>query len=161
SVSGLSRVSATADARIEALTHTGDTLMHHEPVALADGKTVLYTSILRNSRTTLGVATVSTGQYFTLDLPVAAPVGVIDGALLYIDENDVLMAAPYDASGKRVTGAAVRVSDDLVDISSAAVANDGTLAAMREPTENEIVLVDMHGVAAPFISENGRTFASP
>ena len=159
SVRGLSRVSPDADSKLQSLTRpTGDG-MHHEPLALADGQTVLFTQAARESN--IGVATLGTGTYAALDLPASAPVGVVDGNLLYVSPDSVLMAVPFDVRHGRLTGPRLRVSEDLVSVSAAAVADDGTLAVMREPTNNEVVLVDSRGTAQPLVTEAGTTFGQP
>jgi serine/threonine-protein kinase len=158
-VGGLSRVSPDGDSKLQPLTHTVDPEMHHEPVALSDGQTVLITQFVQ--RTNIGVAKLATGSVAVLDLPAIAPVGVVDGNLLYLDPDRVLMAVPFDARNGRLTGPRVRVSDDLVSVSAAAVADNGTLAVMRRPMSNQVVLVDSRGIAQPLVTAAGTIFFQP
>ena len=161
---GLSRVSPDADSRLEPLTRPTGDRMHHEPLALFDGQTVLFALFAGESNVagaTIGVATIGTDTVAALDLPATAPVGVVDGNLLYVSPDSVLMAVPFDVRHRRLTGPRVRVSEDLLSVSAAAVAEDGTLAVMREPTNNEVVLVDARGIAEPLVTEAGTTFSHP
>jgi serine/threonine-protein kinase len=155
---GLSRVSPEADSKLEQLTRPTDA-MHHEPRVLPDGQTILF--IEWANRENVGVAHLSTGAFSVLDLPATAPVGVIDGTMLYIAPDNALMAVPFDVRRGRLTGPRIRVSDELVSVAAAAVADDGTLAVLRDPTDNEVVLVDSRGVVQPLLTDAGTTYGQP
>jgi len=161
-VGGLSRVSPDGDSKLQLLTRPVNPEMHHEPVALSDGQTVLVTKVVEGPNIgVVGVARLGTGTVTGLDLPAIAPVGVVDGNLLYLGPDHVLMAVPFDARKGRLTGPRVRVSDDLVSVWAAAVADNGTLAVMRVPTDNEVVLVDSRGIGQPLVRATGTRFLQP
>ena len=162
SIPGLLRVSPDADSKLQALTQPTGENMHHEPLALSDGETVLFIQPVTDGRIgNIGVATVGTGAFAIRDLMASAPVGVVDGNLLYISPDSVLMAVPFDMRDGRLTGPRIRVSEEFVSVSAAAVADDGTLAVMREPMNNQVVLVDSRGIAQPLVTEAGTAFGQP
>jgi serine/threonine-protein kinase len=122
------------------------------PVALPDGKTVLYASLTAGGAPTarIGVASLDDGSTTILDLLGSYPLGVIDGYLIYSSAGGSLLAAPFDQEARRVTGPSLALSDQAAVSSSygttfAAMASDGSLAYVSGATRRQPVLVAADG----------------
>jgi eukaryotic-like serine/threonine-protein kinase len=118
------------------------------PVALSDGKTVLYTSSAMggaaNSR--IAVASIADGTTKILDLAGSFPLGVLDGYLVYTTAAGTLMAAAFDKSRRQVTGPPLALVDqaavDLTtSISYAQMASDGSLVYVSGVTRRQLAMV--------------------
>ncbi|HSB54025.1 MAG TPA: protein kinase, partial [Gemmatimonadales bacterium] len=81
--------------------------MDHEPFALQDGRTVLFSHHNRGGAQ-LGVLSLADKRMTLLDLPVETIVGLADGVLLYLDNDESLMAVEFDAGRRRLSGAPIR-----------------------------------------------------
>jgi len=129
------------------------------PVVLPDGGTVLYSSIgddaLRSRR--IGVVSLASRQATILDLAGAFALGVMDGCLVYASNAGDLMAVRFDAEGRRVLGAPVRVADGAIQTYGlgfmAALSESGSLVAQFGSRAAEVVLVDRSGGTQPLIKE--------
>jgi dipeptidyl aminopeptidase/acylaminoacyl peptidase len=150
-------------------TAAGET-MHHNPVALPDGETVLFQSVPKGAGQGLtyghiGVASLSTGRHTVLNLEGRYPLGYADGQLLYAGTDGALMAVPFDLRSRRITGTPVRVGEELTTTetsdSYAALADDGTLMYVRSPRMAGPALVDLSGRAEPLIGSGERESAGP
>ncbi|MFI5312177.1 MAG: protein kinase, partial [Gemmatimonadales bacterium] len=128
------------------------------PLALADGKTVVYTSWfggLNSAR--IGVASLETGKSTTLDVPGTSPLGLIDGRLVFASSSGSLMAVPFSARKGTVAGAQVPVADgvllDGLGGAKASLSATGTLIFRNGLSVGQPVLVDGRGVGEPLIKE--------
>lgn len=169
---GLSLVSA--DGRVVRRVTTPDPshgdLMHHVPVVLADGETVLFESVppgagTGTERGYIGVASLATGRFTVLPLPGRYPLGVADGRLLYVGVDGALMAVPFDATRRRLTGEPVRL-DESAEPSAGetfgVLAAAGTLVLAREEAVTmRAVLVDARGAPELLVEGGARELASP
>ncbi len=121
------------------------------PVALPDGKSILYTSLAMggaaNSR--IGIATLD-GTSTILDVKGAYPLGVVDGFLVYTTAVGTLMAVPFDVQAQRVTGASQTLADQAAmstayGVGFAAMAVDGSIAYVTGAVRRQAVLVNPDG----------------
>ena len=137
------------------------------PVVLADGETILFaastTAAISNSR--LAVASLSTGECKSLEVPAIQPIGVVDGIVTFATLSGVIMAARFNERTKNVEGTAVPVVSD-VDINQttggiqAAMSANGTLVYLTSGATNRLMKVDSRGQAAALVTDE-RAYAYP
>jgi eukaryotic-like serine/threonine-protein kinase len=125
------------------------------PRAIGDGTTILYTSgsSVRASTWKIGVVSLDGGGKTVLDLPAMSALGVAGGALLYATVSHAIMAVPFDAGRRRLTGSAVVVID-TVNIgrwgdAMAALSARGTLVYETGASQRELDLVSAGGAITP------------
>lgn len=91
----------------------------------------------------------------TLAFPLGVfghPVGVLDGAMIYIRSDGALMALPFDLAKRQVTGTPVQLLNGTL-VLSAAIAPNGTLVYIRRSSASRAVLVDLSGNGVPLLDE--------
>jgi eukaryotic-like serine/threonine-protein kinase len=130
--------------------------MRH-PVFLPDGQEILYGSQplasgnLQNMR--IAILSLDDGKRTILDLPGVAPLGMMEGHILYVTLGGALMAAKYD--GGSSTGAPVPVAQEIlvdgVGSAKAALSQSGTLVYRSGKSESVALLIP--GTSAPLIGE--------
>jgi serine/threonine-protein kinase len=135
------------------------------PLALLDGNTILYSSSTGSLPTSrLGVATLSDGKSEVLNVSGTSPLGVIDGELIYVSVTGTLMAVPFDARSRRVTGVPVTLSDRLAlgprGSTDAALSANGTLVYLTGSTAQQIV-IDEPGRKERVLIADPRPYAYP
>jgi WD40 repeat protein len=128
------------------------------PLALSDGNTVVYSSSTGSLPTSrLGVATASDGKSQTLDVSGTCPLGVIDGELIYVSVTGTLMAVPFDARARRVTGTPVVLSDRLAlgprGSANAVLSSNGTLVYLTGSAAQRVVIAEPGGKERVLIAE--------
>ena len=130
------------------------------PLALDDGETVLYQSVLTGTAAragfTIGVASLTKHTSKLLDLPGALmPLAVLDGHLVYSTVDGSLMAVPFDSRSARVTGAPVPVGEGLAPSigGSAAISRTGSLVYLGGSATSELALYDLHGAEKVLVPE--------
>jgi len=113
---GLFHISA-AGGPLVPLTHIDSArkeLSHKQPRVLADGKTVLFTIWFGSvDKAEIAVTSLDDGKVVPLGILGAAPIGVIDGQLLYVTANGQVMAVPFDVRTKRTSGMPTLVRGDV------------------------------------------------
>jgi serine/threonine-protein kinase len=121
------------------------------PVTLADGKTILFTSSAMGGATAsrIGVTTID-GAATILDLPGSYPLGVIDGFLVYTTAAGTLMSAPFDLAAHKVTGAPLALADQAASSTSwgttfAHMAMDGSIVYVTGAVRRQAVLIRPDG----------------
>jgi dipeptidyl aminopeptidase/acylaminoacyl peptidase len=137
------------------------------PLVLADGETVLFTDypIARKfDAERIGIASLSTGKFTVLDLPGVAPLGVIDGRLVYVRQDRQILAVPVDLAQGRVTGDPVPLTDQVLvgtnGLAAASLAENGTLVYVRDPQSSSIVVAGLDG-HRDSIGAGQRSYAYP
>ena len=87
SIWGLSLVPPGGDTKLTILTNNKGTSMHHDPLVLDDGVTVLYVDIPMVGRVGahLGIGSLATNKWKTTGLAAGAIVGYADGILVFRD----------------------------------------------------------------------------
>ena len=91
---------------------TNNELSHQWPNVLADGKTVLFTIWHgTSSQAELAVTSLDDGHVTRLGIQAVGALGVVDGRLVYAQSDGTLMAVPFDAATRKISGTAVPVQD--------------------------------------------------
>jgi eukaryotic-like serine/threonine-protein kinase len=124
------------------------------PVALLDGETVLYRSMLgRSFRTArIGILSLRTGERWHIDVS-GQPIGVIDDLLIYNDQT-AIFGVPIDLRRQHVTGAAIALSDDPAGASLSAT---GTLVHIADVDSQDLLLeVETTGTTDAVMPPRGR-----
>ena len=160
------RVSVTGGTAVRAarpdvanndLTQTG-------PVAVGDGRHVLVSSTPNNAAFSR-VALLDLQDSTTIVFPAlssARVLGVLEGAVVYVQPDGALMAAPLDLSARTV-GTPIQLGDSIVlrrfNV-AAALSVSGTLVALRGDAKRELVRVSRAGAASTLL-ETPRNYAHP
>jgi serine/threonine-protein kinase len=146
-IHGLTRVAESGDTALTVVTNPTSS-MHHGPLVLDDGETVLYLNIPTKAggRATyqLGVGTLSGNKWESYDISLDAIVGVANGILVYLD-GGAMMAVRFDQKARRPAGEPVRVNRAPDGVSEAVMASDGTLAMRVQSNRYQVALVNEHG----------------
>jgi eukaryotic-like serine/threonine-protein kinase len=129
---------------------------HGWPHALSDGNTVIYVSWPKEGMAgaRLAITTLSSHKSKILDVNGTGPLGVVDGNLLYVSGDGVLMAVPFDVGAQKVTGAPIALIQGIninrvVGAARAALSDGGTLVYLAGGSLAQMVAVDTHGTAQP------------
>ncbi len=156
---------------------TAQETRHIWPRVLADGNTIVYTSVPREGveAARLAVTTVATGASQRLDVAGVYAVGVVFGHLLYVSAEGVLMAVPFDLERRAVNGPPIALLEGIdvnlrVGHARVALAESGTLVYLPTAAESRLVVADgRDGVrvlldapqrfSAPAWSPDGRRIA--
>ena len=124
-------------------------LAQRGPHFLEDGVSVVFYSwrgTLEGSK--VGVVSTKTGVTRYVDV-AGAPVGVIDGLLVYVAEREALFAVPFDAGRPKVTGAPVRLPDVVPIVGNglgrATISRSGSLLYASGSAQGDLVLLDHKG----------------
>ncbi|MCG6958236.1 MAG: serine/threonine-protein kinase [Gemmatimonadetes bacterium] len=152
---GLSHVSA-AGGQAKALTEP-DTAAgvgyHVWPIAAPDGKTVVFTLWYGSLATSkLAVTDLDDGKVVPLGVPGIRPLAVLDGALVYVQADGQVMAVPFDAGAKKVSGSPIPVGDPVA-VPSSTNGNSGIFISAGG------ALVESRGVSRArlaWVSPDGR-----
>ncbi|CAN5356972.1 hypothetical protein BH23GEM2_BH23GEM2_17170 [soil metagenome] len=133
-------------------------LYETNPLALADGKTVLYSSWSTQGVTSarLAVASLASGECRLVDLPLVRPLGFVDDAIVYVTEAGAVMATPFDLGKRRATGSPRPLLSDIeVNQTSggaqATLSENGTLVYQSTSPPARLVFSDLHGIARPLV----------
>ncbi len=136
-------------------------LSHQAPRVLADGKTVLFTIWFGNSRgSELGVTSLDHGNVTPLGVAALTALDVVDGHLVYLSPDGVIMAVPVDLRQARVTGTPVVVQEEIrvngggsSDHKEAFLNHLGGLVYQRGQINRRLVWVDRSGTVTPALAE--------
>jgi serine/threonine-protein kinase len=123
-----------------------------DPLALPDGKTVLFRTSGPNGDV-LGVLNLDTKSVRRVEGPIGDPIGMIDGWLLYGREGGSIMATPFDPASTRTLMNPVQVLEGAFwkyqGGVAASLSTDGSLVYVRSPFTNaELTIVDEHGATS-------------
>ena len=137
---------------------------HSGPVAVGDERHVVVNSTTNNAafgRVALLDLKDSTTTVFP-SLSAARVLGVLEGAVVYVQPDGVLMAAPINLSARTV-GSPVQMTDSIVVQRAnvgAALSASGTLLTLRGGAKRELVRVSRAGIASKVL-EAERSYAHP
>ena len=139
-------------------------LAQRGPHFLDDGESVVFYSwrgTMEGSK--VGVVSVKTGATRYVDV-AGAPVGVIDGLLVYVAEKDALFAVPFDAARMRVTASPVRLPDAVPIVGNglgrATISRSGSLLYASGSAQGDLVLVDQKGKVDAVLAA-AKTYSFP
>jgi len=168
-VAGLSVVPAsggTPTTLTKVDTATGE-VSHLWPHVLSDGNTVAYVSWPKEglAGARLAVTTLGSGKSKILDVNGTSPLGIVDGHLLYVSADGVLMAVPFDVRAQKVTGSPIALLEGIninrtVGSARVAVSDSGTLIYLAGGSLAQLAAVDQSGAAQP-IRAQSENYASP
>ena len=137
---------------------------HSGPVAVGDERHVVVNSTTNNAafgRVALLDLKDSTTTVFP-SLSAARVLGVLEGAVVFVQPDGVLMAAPINLSARTV-GTPVQMADSIVvqraDV-GAALSASGSLLTLRGGAKRELVRVSRAGVASKVL-EAERSYLHP
>ena len=130
------------------------------PVVLADGKTVLYTSMAMGgpAASHIGVASLEDHTTTILDIQGSYPLGVIEGNLIYATAGGVIQAVPFDLKRRRVSGVPVPLIEQVATQTGsvsihADLSPDGVLTYVSGMNRRQLVQVNPDGSQRPVLSE--------
>jgi serine/threonine-protein kinase len=166
---GLSKVSASGGAlkefaRPDTTKGATDYLW---PIALPDGKTVVFTvwsGSLASAK--LATASLNGGDVIPLDLMGVRPLAVIDRVLVYVQSDGAVMGVKLDRSGRHTAGTPspvldpVEVRQGLNGNSEIFVSKGGALLTSRGGTNTRLAWITRDGKVTP-LSPETRQFAGP
>jgi serine/threonine-protein kinase len=130
----------------------GAAIIGYVPLVLPGGDAVVYATALGAS-SQLAVTVPATGRTSNLGVQ-GAPLGVAGDELIFVRGDGALMAVPFDARARRVTGSARVVVAEVqhnpaTGEAKAAVSANGSLAYVGGSGIVQVVAVDAHGAARP------------
>jgi dipeptidyl aminopeptidase/acylaminoacyl peptidase len=112
-----------------------------------DAGLIIYSAVAEQNVASarLAVAPLDGGAQVLLDVPGLNPIGIIDGVLVYVNAAGTLMGLPFDATGRRATGAPVQLLSGIrfnqtTGIARVAMSNSGTLIYERGSQQSRVVL---------------------
>jgi serine/threonine protein kinase/Tol biopolymer transport system component len=164
--SGLYRVSADGGTPVmfAPLDSVAGERYKEAPIAVDDGRLVLYTSTFGSSADLfLGVARVSDGKS-RLDPQVhgARVLGLMAGVVVYVRADGALMAAPFNP-GTLAIGTPIEVGDGIAVRNwdaAAALAANGTFLYQEGGSAAQLVRVDMQGASTGLV-DSVRPYVHP
>lgn len=154
--------SAPVRARDSTLTANGA----RWPLALSDGKTLLFVAGLSSSNLMrLGVYDIPSGTTSILDFQVAAPLGVVDDRLVYVAPDGTVMAVAFDRGTRRPVGPSTPLEEGVfVDPTvgaKAMLSPSGTLAYVRGRSEQQVVLARRDAPVPAVLFPETHAYANP
>ena len=139
---------------------------HGWPRTLSDGNTVMYVSWPKEglAGARIAVTTLSSGKSKILEVNGTAPLGVVEGHLLYVSPDGVLMAVPFDVGAQKVTGAPTALIEGInvnrtVGAARVALSDSGTLVYLAGGSLAQLVAVDASGAAQPMRAQTDNYFS--
>lgn len=150
---------------IAALDSTNGEVAQYYPIALPDGRHVLYQSwgsgAIEDAR--IGVLDLESGRARRLDVRGSYPLGMLDGRLVYVDQSGTILAVALDLSSGAVTGTPVPIAEGVMSIARgsavAALSPSGTLVYVPRGSEASLVLANSAGETP--VAEEARNFSYP
>lgn len=130
------------------------------PFVIREHGVVLYTSIrLGTLIGRLGAARLANGESKIFEIAADRVLGFTLGHVIYLRDNGVLSAVPFDPRTLNVTGAPVPLLQGLrQDLAS--LSPSGTLVYAQGSSSSEVMTVDERGVSSPLIVQKAR-YAHP
>ena len=128
-------------------------LSHQTPRVLADAKTVVFTIWFGTAeKSELAVTSLDDGKVVPLGILGLSPLGVVDGQLVYLNNDGMVMAVPFDLRTRRTSGTPTLVQEGISfrggggsDHDEASMTHDGGLVYLRGTENRRLVWVDRNG----------------
>jgi serine/threonine protein kinase/Tol biopolymer transport system component len=142
-------------------------LLHAFPAALRDGNAILFATVTGPDRGASHIEAMSRGGDAPRRQEVvrsgSSPAYVASGHLIF-SRDDLLLAAPFDEERLQVTGAAVRVADEVgltpIGVPLFATSRSGALAYMSATEATRLVWVSRQGREEP-LADVPRLYMTP
>jgi serine/threonine-protein kinase len=159
---GLSRVSANGGPQtpLTKVDVADKQLSHEYPVVLNDGKTVLFTIWYGNlAKSQIGATRLGDGKVTKVGVVGTRAVGVVDDQLIYMREDGVLAAIPFDMKSLRVHGNATPVEDSMTvenpgtGTGFSYLSSTGALIYARGVNDRRLVWVNLKGEVTPALND--------
>ena len=145
-------------------------IYHLWPVVLPDGHSILMSIWDGNGRSTLAwrlaMTSLDDGIVHPLGVLAVRALGVVDRHLIYLQADGTVMAVPFDARRKRVTGTAVPLLDSIPlcrycnGDAPIYLSSSGALVYIRGTLPSTLVWLDASGTPRP-IGSREEPFANP
>jgi serine/threonine-protein kinase len=146
---------------------------HGMPFVGRDGKTLLFEDWgwAFTEDDFLAIGSLESGEFATTPLLARQPIGIVDGRIVYVSNSGAIMAVPFDAGNRRITGDPIRVMDGVgadnrgllgdSPHSVAALSSNGTLVYTRGRPTQHLVSVDLAGNRTGALTSEDRDHLSP
>jgi Tol biopolymer transport system component/tRNA A-37 threonylcarbamoyl transferase component Bud32 len=146
---------------------------HGMPLVGRDGETLLFEDWgpAYSEDDFLAIGSLKSGEFVKTPLLAVQPIGIVDGRILYISPSGAIMAVPFDAGNRRLTGDPIRVMDGVgaddrgllgeSPHSLAALSSNGTLVYTRGRPTQHLVSVDATGTPTVTVLSDDRDHLSP
>jgi serine/threonine-protein kinase len=125
---------------------------HLFPLALGDGKTVLYTEWLSSiTNSTLNALSVETGEVTRLGIAGGGPLAILEGRLVYLDANGNLSTVGFDPRSRRPSGETTLLVPDVrhrAGKAEAAISGTGDLVYVGGRIATQLVVAEGDSVRA-------------
>lgn len=122
------------------------TLSRLFPLALSDGKTVLFTEWHSSvALSTVNAVSLETGEVTRLGIAGSTPLAMLEGRLLYLDPNGNLAAVRFDPRQPRAVGEPTVVVPDVrsnAGMADAAISGVGDLVYVSGHAQTQLVVAD-------------------
>ncbi len=135
------------------------------PVALSDGKTIVFVTGAATGGYTLAMAGLGDKKATLLNVPAVRALGVANGQFIYVTAAGLLTAIPIDVEHRKVSGGAtplidsVRVDGALIG-AVAVMSQSGTLLYLKGSSASTLSLVSEHSAVNALLTEP-RNYAMP
>jgi serine/threonine-protein kinase len=142
---GLTAVDATGAGvrRISDPDTSASEVRQWHPHVLRDGRFILYTTWSPLVSYRIAIMPVAGGKGTAFDLRGMAPLGIVQGNLVYATLQGDIVAAPFDDGRRRPTGQPIPIIDDLLVSlfdAKATLSPGGTLVYQTGRTDNQVVI---------------------
>jgi len=136
-------------------------------VVVDDEGIVLYSSWRSALMTSssIAIASMETGETTVLDVQGVQPLGIVEGALVYVTAAGTVMGVPIDIGKRRVLGTPVQLVTDVsvnptTGLARAALSRTGTLFYQSGTQLSQVVIAAADGTARSVLDER-REYAFP
>ncbi|HEV7839557.1 MAG TPA: protein kinase, partial [Gemmatimonadaceae bacterium] len=148
-------------------------LSHGMPFVAEDGETLLFEDWGPGFTDDdfLAIGSLADGDFVSTPLLARHPIGMVDGRIVYVSAAGAIMAVPFNARTRRITGDAIRVMDGVgadnrgvlgqSPHSVAALSSSGTLVYTRGRPAQHLVSADLTGNNVTPLTSDDRDHLSP
>jgi serine/threonine-protein kinase len=146
---------------------------HGMPLVGPDGETLLFEDWgpAYTEDDFLAIGSLASGEFVTTPLLSVQPIGIVDGRILYVSPSGAIMAVPFDAGNRRLTGEPIRVMEGIgadnrgllgeSPHSLAALSSNGTLVYTRGHPTQHLVSIDLGTKQSTTLTSEDRDHLSP
>jgi serine/threonine-protein kinase len=170
---GLGLLAASSGAVRPLTTPSTRSSSHGMPLVGPDRETLLFEDwgAAYTEDDFLAIGSLASGEFVTTPLLAVHPVGIVDGRILYVSASGAIMAVPFDAGRRRLTGEPIRVMEGIgadnrgalgdSPHSLAALSSNGTLVFTRGRPAQHLVSMDLASTQSTILTAEDRDHLSP